>query len=67
MVYTPLPIMNIKTNKMDATSFKVYVMNLSTMTITAIDQIETALKILLLMVSIGYTIQKWWEIRKRND
>lgn len=67
MVYTPFLIMNIKTNKMDATSFKVYVMNLSTMTITAIDQIETALKILLLMVSIGYTIQKWWEIRKRND
>jgi|TARA_R100001463_G_scaffold3011_1_gene12474 hypothetical protein len=59
--------MNIKVNKMDATSFKVYVMNLSTMTITAIDQIETALKILLLVVSIGYTIQKWWEIRKRND
>ncbi len=67
MVYTPLLIMNIKVNKMDATSFKVYVMNLSTMTITAIDQIETALKILLLVVSIGYTIQKWWEIRKRND
>jgi hypothetical protein len=52
---------------MDATSFKVYVINLATMTITAIDQIETALKILLLVVSIGYTIQKWWEIRKRND
>ena len=67
MVYTPLPIMNLKVNKMDATSFKVYVMNLSTMTITAIDQIETALKILLLVVSIGYTIQKWWEVRKRND
>ena len=67
MVYTPLLIMNIKVNKMDATSFKVYVMNLSTMTITAIDQIETALKIFLLVVSIGYTIQKWWEIRKRND
>ncbi len=27
MVYTPLPIMNIKVNKMDATSFKVYVKN----------------------------------------
>jgi len=67
MVYTPSLTMNIKISKMDATSFKVYVMNLSTMTITAIDQIETALKILLLVVSIGYTIQKWWEIRKRND
>ena len=67
MVYTPSLTMNIKINKMDATSFKVYVMNLSTMTITAIDQIETALKILLLVVSIGYTIQKWLEIRKRND
>jgi hypothetical protein len=67
MVYIPFLTMNLKVNKMDATSFKVYVMNLSTMTITAIDQIETALKILLLVVSIGYTIQKWWEIRKRND
>lgn len=50
---------------MDTTSFKVYLMNLSTMTITAIDHIESALKILLLVVTIGYTIQKWYEIKKK--
>ena len=54
------------TNKiMDTTSFKVYIANLSTMTITTIDQIESALKILLLVVTIGYTIQKWYEIKKK--
>ena len=50
---------------MDTTSLKVYLMNLSTMTITTIDQIESALKILLLVVTIGYTIQKWYEIKKK--
>jgi len=65
MVYIPLQG-GILTNKiMDTTSFKVYLMNLSTITITTIDQIESALKILLLVVTIGYTIQKWYEIKKK--
>ena len=51
---------------MDTTSLKVYLINLSAMTITTIDQIESALKILLLVVTIGYTVQKWYEMRKRN-
>lgn len=55
----------LKSKIMDTTSFKVYLMNLSTMTITTIDQIESALKILLLVVTIGYTIQKWYEIKKK--
>jgi len=37
------------------------------MTISTIDQIEVALKLLLLVVSIGYTIAKWYELRKKND
>ena len=52
---------------MDTTSFKVYAMNLSAMTISTIDQIETALKLLLLVVSIGYTIAKWHELRKKKE
>jgi hypothetical protein len=52
---------------MDTTSFKVYAINLSAMTISTIDQIETALKLLLLVVSIGYTVAKWHELRKKKD
>jgi hypothetical protein len=37
------------------------------MTISTIDQIETALKLLLLVVSIGYTIAKWHELRRKKD
>jgi hypothetical protein len=55
----------LKNRIMDTTSFKGYIANLSTMTITAIDHIESALKILLLVVTIGYTIQKWYEIKKK--
>ena len=52
---------------MDTSSFKVYAINLSAMTISAIDQIETALKLLLLVVSIGYTVAKWHELRKKKE
>jgi hypothetical protein len=52
---------------MDTTSFKVYAINLSAMTISTIDQIEVVLKLLLLVVSIGYTVQKWHELRKNKE
>ena len=65
MEYTHLQGGTLTNKIMDTTSFKVYLMNLSTITITTIDQIESALKILLLVVTIGYTIQKWYEIKKK--
>jgi hypothetical protein len=52
---------------MDTSSFKVYAINLSAMTISTIDQIEVALKLLLLVVSIGYTVAKWHELRKKKN
>jgi len=52
---------------MDTSSLKVYAINLSAMTISTIDQIEVALKLLLLVVSIGYTVAKWHELRKKKD
>lgn len=46
---------------------KIYAINLGTM-LVSLSQIETMLKILLLIASIGYTISKWIEIyRKKND
>jgi hypothetical protein len=46
---------------------KIYAINLGTM-LVSLSQIETMLKILLLIASIGYTMSKWIEIyRKKND
>ena len=37
--------------------------------VVSLSTLETSLKILLLLVSIGYTIYKWWitSKRKKND
>lgn len=55
-----------KIGKMNITDIKVYTLNLSAMTITTFDVLEDGLTLVLLIVSIGYTFQKWWEIRKKN-
>jgi len=51
---------------MDLTTLRVYALNLSAMTISTFDAIEDGLKIVLLVVTIGYTIQKWYEMRKKK-
>lgn len=51
---------------MNLTDIKVYTLNLSAMTITTFDVLEDSLTLLLLVVSIGYTLQKWYEIRKKK-
>lgn len=50
---------------MDIQDIKLFFINLATMAIT-MTQIEVFLKIVLLMVSIGYTLAKWYEIHNRN-
>jgi len=52
---------------MDLTSFRVYMLNLSAITVSTFDILEDSLKIILLVVSIGYTVQKWYEVRNKND
>jgi len=52
--------------KMDLSSFKLYIINLSAITVSTMDILEDSLKILLLVVTIGYTAQKWYELKKRN-
>lgn len=38
---------------------KVYIVNGGTLAVVTTAEIETGLKILLLLVSIGYTVHKW--------
>jgi len=49
---------------MNLTDLKIYGLNLSAFAIS-FTEVENALKILLLVVSIGYTIQKWKEVRDK--
>lgn len=67
MAHIPLQVGLLKVNIMDLTSFRVYMLNLSAITVSTLDVLEDSLKILLLIVSIGYTIQKWWELKNKND
>jgi|TARA_B110000977_G_C11058737_1_gene485101 hypothetical protein len=50
---------------MDATDLKVLLLNASTMAIS-FSTLEAALKIALLIASIGYTIQRWYLMNKKN-
>ena len=49
---------------MQLTDLKVYALNALALSLS-FSHIETALKIILLIVSIGYTATKWYEIRKQ--
>ena len=49
----------------DSTDIKVLLVNASTMVIS-FSNIESTLKLLLLAVSIGYTLQKWYYMNKKN-
>ena len=51
--------------KMDATDIKVLLMNTSTMALSFAN-IEAALKIALLLASIGYTAQRWYLMNKKD-
>lgn len=48
---------------MNYSDFKVYAVNLATFGIS-MSTLETALKIILLIASIGYTAQRWYYLRK---
>ena len=50
---------------MNLTDFKIYALNGSSLMIS-FTNIDAILKILLLAVSIGYTIQKWYLMNKKK-
>ena len=51
-------------NKMNLSDIKIYAMNAGALGVTTFTQIEDGLKIFLLLVTIGYTISKWVELKK---
>jgi len=50
---------------MSLSEIRLYIINLSTLGVTTFTKIEMALKILLLLVTIGYTVTKWADLK--ND
>jgi|TARA_B110000285_G_scaffold108374_1_gene123050 hypothetical protein len=54
----------IKNKKMDIQQMKLYIINASTLGVTTFTNIEMGLKILLLVVTIGYTVDKWIKLKK---
>jgi len=49
---------------MNLSDIKLYTMNAGALGVTTFTQIEAPLKIFLLIVTIGYTISKWVELKK---
>ena len=52
---------------MSISDIKLYAMNVGTLSVTTFTQIEDGLKILLLLVTIGYTIAKWYNVKNQNE
>jgi hypothetical protein len=52
---------------MTSEDLKIYAINSTTLGVTTFAKIEMSLKILLLLVTIGYTIHKWLEVKKNNN
>ena len=55
---------DIKKNKMTIDDAKLYALNTTTLGATTFMHFEDALKIILLLVTIGYTISKWIGVKK---
>jgi len=52
---------------MSLSEIRLYIINLGTLGVTTFTQIEMTLKILLLLVTIGYTVTKWIDLKKNKD
>lgn len=51
---------------MDLQQLKLYAINGSTLGVTTFTNIEMGLKIVLLVVTIGYTIGKWIDLKENK-
>lgn len=51
---------------MDIQQIKLYIINASTLGVTTFTNIEMGLKVVLLLVTIGYTIDKWIKFKKNK-
>jgi len=46
---------------------KLYILNAGSLALSFTDWLEPVLKIMLLTITIGYTVHKWWYLNKRDD
>ena len=51
---------------MNLSDIKLYAANVVALGVTTLTQIETPLKIFLLITTIGYTISKWVNLKKEE-
>jgi hypothetical protein len=51
---------------MNLTDLKIYGMNIGAFALS-LTEIEAILKVMVLAVTIGYTIHKWWLMNKRKN
>jgi hypothetical protein len=52
---------------MSISEIKLYLINGGTLGVTTFTGIEDWLKILLLLITIGYTLTKWVSLKKKNE
>ena len=46
---------------------KIYALNTMTLSVTTFSNLEMGLKVLLLLVSIGYTLKRWVKLKEEQD
>ena len=51
---------------MNITDLRLYAMNVGALGVSTMNQVEDWLKIILLLVTIGYTLSKWIELKKKK-
>ena len=51
---------------MNLSELRIYFINGSTLGVTTFTNIEMGLKIVLLLVTIGYTVTKWASLKKKK-
>ena len=52
---------------MSISDIKLYAMNVGALSVTTFTHIEDGLKILLLLVTIGYTVSKWINVKNNEN
>lgn len=44
-----------------------YLLNAGAFTVSMMDWLEPVLKITLLLITIGYTAHRWWDLKKNRE
>ena len=51
---------------MNITDLRLYAMNVGALGVSTMNQVEDWLKIILLLITIGYTLSKWIKLKKEK-